>query len=156
MTNPESGRKPMTISLPTIMYQRVKEFSGVNWSEVCRAGIQARLNILEVERDGDRMRQLRALAAADSKSMWDAGYYDGLNYPLDDQLYAKMRRLEDRVGSLIEDNDPENTVQEFRNLNLFEVADPSWDYALGMVHGLLKLKRLAGMSEAQYRHDFLK
>lgn len=156
MIEKKPKRKAMGISLPQEMYERIQCFGSVNWSAVCRGAIEMKLRALEAERNQNRYEELRIMAEADSEGMREKGYEDGLNYPLQDLDYRKLRELSLKVEPLIENNDPENIIDALDRMKEFRLSHSLWEYKLGFVDGLLRLKKISEMSEHEYKREILK
>ena len=145
--------KKMTVSMPEDLYTRLGRFSEANWSALCRKAIEQELRVREAMADGDRAAALREKARADCVDVRAAGLEDALHYPIEDIDYRFLREFEARSRDYLEGSDPVNLIAEFDRINrsFHETGSPafrlrfheSWDYKLGFIEGLGRLKRIA-------------
>ena len=107
---------------------------------------------------GNRAEVLNSMSEAYSSDMWNAGIYDGANYPVAELDYSLLEKIEQGTRSYREDADPVNTIDAFDRINrdagssAFRLEHPkNWDYKRGFLEGLLQMK--AGAGEISQKMD---
>ncbi len=113
--------------------------------------LQDRHQVRQTIAGGNRAEALQSLAKAHSENMRAEGFYDGVNYPLEQLEYPLLGKIEERTRSYREDADPENVIDAFDQINraagssAFQLQHPeNWEYKLGFIDGLGRLKAEAG------------
>ncbi len=145
--------KKMTLSMPEELYKRLRLFSDTNWSALCRKTIEQELRIREAMADNDRVAALREKARADCDDVRAAGLEDALHYPIEEIDYRFLREFEGYSRAHLEGADPDNLIAVFDQINRsFHEDGPSafrlrfpenWEYKLGFIEGIIRLKRIA-------------
>ncbi len=144
--------KRISISMPEDLHVRMARFDR-NWSAIARKSLEQEVRICEAMADADRATALREKAQADCSDVWSAGLEDATNYPIEEIDYRFLREFEERSRTYLEDSDPENLIAVFDRFNRSFHDDGSpafrlrfqenWDYKLGFIEGLGRLKRIA-------------
>jgi transcriptional regulator with XRE-family HTH domain len=113
--------------------------------------LQVRHQFSQANADGNRAEVLQALAEAHSEDMQAEGFYDGFNCPLANLDYPLLSKIEERTRNHREDADPESVIDVFDRINqaagapVFQLQHPeNWEYKLGFIEGLVRLKAEAG------------
>jgi hypothetical protein len=145
--------KKMTLSMPEELYKRLRLFSKANWSALCRKAIEQELRIREAMADSDRIAALREKARADYVDVRATGLDDALHYPIEEIDYRFLREFEVRGRDYLEGCDHESLIGVLDQLNrsfhedgssAFRLRFPeSWEYKLGFIEGITRLKRIA-------------